>query len=61
MAVTFQQPFSKKKKVFENGCWKVAAEMLEREMKIFYILFLFYDIVFNEMELDGIKLLQSFL
>ena len=35
--------------------------MLEREMKIFYILFLFYDIVFNEMELDGIKLLQSFL
>ena len=24
---------------FENGCWKVTAEILEREIKIFYILF----------------------
>ena len=34
----------KKKKLstifFENGCWKVTVEILEREIKIFYILFL---------------------
>ena len=27
---------------FENGCWKMTAEILEREIKIFYIFFLSY-------------------
>ena len=43
-AVTFQEPFSKYKIIyFENGCWKVAAEILETKIKVFCILFLFHS------------------